>query len=242
MIAILMLNTHFPRLQGDIGNPASFQQAPLYHCIEAATVAEIVTARPLDPKIINAFIRGAKQLEAAGATVIGASCGFVAAAQQQIQAAINTPFISSSLLLIPLLRAMFGDAAPIGVLTFDANKLGARHFNGVLNQNLNQKIGIYGLPRNAQWAQCIARDLPDINTEVAKAEVLAVAAQCLAAQPDTRALVLECTNFSPWKQSIKQHYGVPVFDLVEALEWLNTANARTSPRANKSLSPETNNR
>ena len=219
MIGILMLNTRFPRLRGDIGNPDSFDTPPLYQIVDQARVDSVVTDHRLPDDLIDQLIIHAKKLEARGAKVIGASCGFLATAQSQIQEAINVPLLSSSLLLIPLLQQVFGADARIGVLTFDANKLGPVHFGGSLPRN----ISIHGLDADSSWYRCIANNHLDIDADTAARETLDVAKRCMNACPDTGLLLLECTNLSPWKTEIKQEYGIPVFDLVDALQWIATS-------------------
>ena len=218
-----MLDTHFPRFAGDIGHADSFQRPPIYFRVEQASVEKVVRGDRIDANTTARFIAGAQDLERAGATVIGTSCGFTAPLQHKIQAALGVPFISSSLLLIPLLRGIYSGDAVISVLTFSDNTLGGQHFNGALDPN----IAIFGLDPNGHWANCISNDLTEADYQLAQAEVLALVDHCINIQPQTRALVLECTNLSPWKKEIKQRCGIPVFDLVDALEWLTLVSAPT---------------
>ena len=219
MIGIMMLNTRFPRFLGDIGNADSFNSPPLYALVEGANVNTVVSGGPIDQSLIDNFIHCAKGLESKGATVIGTSCGFLASAQNDIQQGINVPFLSSSLVLTPLLKTMFGNDAPIGVLTFDANKLSPLHFNGALDDT----ISIHGLDPTGPWHQCIANNTPHIEEKDAMDGAMEVATRCINAQPDTRAILIECTNLSPFKNQMRKQFGLPVFDLVDALQWVERA-------------------
>jgi len=219
MIGIIMLDTQFPRLPGDIGNKDSFSNEPLYSRVQGATADVVVSDQKIDDALLDKFIQSALELQLNGATVIGTSCGFLASVQHEIEEALQTPFISSSLVLVPLLKTIFGPDSRIGVLTFDANKLGPIHFNGALDHN----ISIHGLNPSGKWYQCIANNNTSIDEQAAKQEALDVAARCVAAEPETRALLIECTNLSPWKKQMRQQLGLPVFDLVDALEWIDGA-------------------
>ena len=216
MIGVLMLNTHFPRFVGDIGNPQSFSSPPIYQVVEMADVGSIVTDNELPAEMIDELVYGAKELQKKGAHIIGTSCGFLASAQQAIQQAVDIPVLCSSLLLIPVLRTMFGADAHIGVLTFDANKLGPRHFQN----HLDEHISIHGLDQNSHWYQCISSSSTEMDADTAGADSIQVAEDCLNKAPQTKVLLLECTNLSPWKSAIKKQFHLPVFDLIDTLEWI----------------------
>ncbi|MGI9317865.1 MAG: hypothetical protein ACR2QW_11060 [bacterium] len=217
MIGIMMLDTRFPRLAGDIGNPGSFSEPPCYRYVTGASVKEVVSDQPIDGQLLEKFLDTAIQLEDDGATVIGTSCGFLGSVQEDIESSLNIPFLSSSLILIPLLRRMFGAQTQIGVLTFDDSKLGAIHFGG----ELDQFIAIHGLSTDSNYRQVIAADNETLDPELAQQEVMNVAARCIDHRPETDLILIECTNLSPWKKQIKTRFGLPVFDLVDALEWVD---------------------
>ena len=49
-----MLDTRFPRLPGDIGNPASFAFETRYRRVPAATVSSVVTPDAMAPDVASA--------------------------------------------------------------------------------------------------------------------------------------------------------------------------------------------
>ena len=118
-----MLNTNFPRLLGDIGNPASFKTPPVYSTVSDATVSSVIDAGEISDRLLASLVLAAKELAQAGVNVIGTSCGFLSSVQNTIQTELSVPFISSSLELIPILRMLYGESSNIGVLTFDADRL-----------------------------------------------------------------------------------------------------------------------
>ena len=83
MIGVLMLDTVFPRLIGDIGNPESFSSQTIYETVIGADVSRIVSKQPADAQTIDAFIAAGRVLQQRGATVIGTSCGFLASVQEE---------------------------------------------------------------------------------------------------------------------------------------------------------------
>ena len=214
-----MLDTKFPRLFGDIGNPASFRDPPKYLCVCGATVDTIVTSATVEDSLVQSTIQAAQLLQEDNVDVIGTSCGFFSSIQKQVQEAISVPFISSSLILIPFLKTIFGTDAKIGVLTFDESKLGSSH----LNSESRSQLFVHGLDPDGELFNCVASNRMEMNKSLAEKDAMAVAERCIRANPDVEVLLLECTNLSPWKNRMKSEFSLPVFDLVDALEWVDRA-------------------
>lgn len=164
MIGIMMLDTKFPRLPGDIGNPASFTNPPLYRRVSGASVQEVVSDKPVNASLLESFQDTAVKLQHEGAAVIGTSCGFLGSVQAEIESVLKIPFLSSSLILIPILRSMFGANSVIGVLTFDESKLGATHFGGAIDRN----ISIHGLSPASSYRKTIAADGVKLDQDAAR--------------------------------------------------------------------------
>ena len=216
-----MLDTHFPRVEGDIGNPSSFSTQVIYQTIKRASVGNVVCDQAISTELFNAFLEGALKLEQCGAKVIGTSCGFLATTQERLCDALSVPIITSSLVLIPFLQSLFGKSATIGVLTFDDTALNETHFNGYLDDN----IIIQGLPKSGVLFNVIRADQSNpVSIRGASHDAL-TATEALLAQShklgaDIDAIVIECTNISPYKKAIADRSCLPVFDLVDALQWV----------------------
>ena len=57
-VGILMLDTHFPRIPGDMGNAATFDFPVLYHRVRGASPDRVV--RHGQRELLPAFIEGAR--------------------------------------------------------------------------------------------------------------------------------------------------------------------------------------
>lgn len=125
-LGILMLDTRFPRIVGDIGNPASFEFPVIYRTLEGVGPADAVAARPDRTRIESALASNARKLAEAGAVGISTSCGFLALFQRELAAVSPVPVATSALLMIATL-------APrrVGVITASARNLTAAHFAAV---------------------------------------------------------------------------------------------------------------
>ncbi len=205
-LGVLMLDTRFPRLPGDIGNPASFAFAVEYAVVRGASVARLVAAEP-DPVLLGPFVEAGRDLIARGCDRITTSCGFLVLWQQQLASALRVPVLSSSLLLLPRLP----DA---GVLTFDPAVLGSRH---LATAGASADTPLEGLRPGDSLYRTIAEDRGELDRIAAQSEVIAAGLRLLQRAPRTKSIVLECTNFGPYRRALADRLRLPVHGIVEAL-------------------------
>lgn len=228
VLGVVMLDTRFPRLPGDIGNPASFAFETRYRRVPAARVSSVVTPDAMAPDVASAILAAARDLEREGAQAIATSCGFLGALDDALRAAAGVPVLSSALMLLPFLRTLYGDR-PIGVLTFDGRSLGPRHFGAAGDHGTL----VEGLEDGRELFPVISQDRPVLDAGRGRADACTAAERLVKRQPDLAAILLECTNLSPYRAAIAAAAGKPVHDLVQALHWLAGVTApRLSDRGN----------
>jgi hypothetical protein len=75
-IGILMLETTFPRIPGDIGNPETFSFLIIHKTVNGASPKKVVI--DADAGLIEGFINAGHALVAQGVKAITTSCGFLA--------------------------------------------------------------------------------------------------------------------------------------------------------------------
>ncbi|MDR2738460.1 MAG: hypothetical protein LBB68_01305 [Treponema sp.] len=95
-IGILMLNTNFPRIPGDIGNATTFSFPVVYKIIETANASNVVSLGAVE--LLEPFIKGARELITQGVRAITTSCGFLAIFHRELAAAVDVPVFTSSLI------------------------------------------------------------------------------------------------------------------------------------------------
>ncbi|MEX0758909.1 MAG: aspartate/glutamate racemase family protein [Tistlia sp.] len=209
----MLLNTRFPRLPGDIGNPASFDRPVLYRRVAAASVAAVARPEGIEPALAEAILAAGRALVAEGAAVIATSCGFLGELQARLAAALPVPVAASALSLLPQVRARHGAAARLGILTFDARRLTPRHFGGHWSEDLL----VEGLEQGRTLYPAIAEDRAAFDPAAAEADVAEAAARLLARAGRLDAVVLECTNIGPYAARVRAVTGAAVYDLVGSL-------------------------
>ena len=215
-LGILMLNTRFPRVPGDIGNADTFPYPVRYRVIEMATVDRIVTADGPTGPIMDAFVEAAHDLAAEGVVSLTTSCGFMAIAQQNLADRCPLPMLASSLCQIPLIQSTLPAGRRVGVITIDSRALTAAHFVGV---GAPTDLPIEGVEGGEELARVIQNDLTTLDRQRAEKDVIDAGHRLLAKAPDVGAIVLECTNMAPYARALAVSVRRPVYDIIGLLDW-----------------------
>ncbi|MGE5149841.1 MAG: hypothetical protein ACM3II_06935, partial [Rhodospirillaceae bacterium] len=61
-LGILMLDTRFPRIEGDIGNPLSFDYPVIFRTLRGIGPGDAVAAHPDRPRVLGALKANAEAL------------------------------------------------------------------------------------------------------------------------------------------------------------------------------------
>jgi hypothetical protein len=204
-LGVLMLDTHFPRVLGDIGNPASFAIPVRYRVVPGASPQRVVLAG--DAALLQPFIDGARQLVDEGARAITTSCGFLIQFQAALQAALPVPVWTSSLLKLP-------DLSAPGVITVDALSLGAAHLRAA---GADATVPVVGLAIGGHLQRALLEDLPGFDVARAEADLVDAAQRLVARRPMVREIVLECTNMPPYAKAVARATRRPVHHIISLL-------------------------
>ncbi len=217
-IGILMLDTVFPRIPGDIGNAKSYPNIPVrYKIVKDAYCDRIMGDRP-DPALLEPFIRAAKELEAEGCKAITTSCGFLAAFQQELADAVRVPVFTSAMMLVPLIRAMLGRDQEIAIFTERAWKLTEHHFRPLGFSAAD--VVISGMPEGSPFPDLFIGNRLEGDRDTLEACMRELTVRHMKEHPNTGAIVFECTNFGPFSRIVQDIAGVPVFGINQLLEYV----------------------
>lgn len=179
---------------------------PVVHRVVAGAQPQRVV-REGDPALLAPFVEAARQLVEEGARAITTSCGFLVQFQAALQAAVPVPVWSSSLLKLPEL------AAP-GVVTVDALSLGAAHLHAA---GADASVPVAGLAPGCHLQDVLLRDLPELDAERARADVVEAAQRLVTRWPAVREIVLECTNMPPYAKAVARATRRPVHHVLSLL-------------------------
>lgn len=227
-IGILCWETgHVPRglqqletLVGNSTNAASYNYPVRFHPVRGANVHTILE-NP-DPAVLAKMIADAQAMVAEGIRAISTSCGFNAIFQRELAAAVAAPVLTSSLLQVPLVQRILGPTSEICVITANAGALRAEHLAAV-GIHRTDSLHILGLEECPEWNRMFAQPDSDVDLAVIEHEVLGTALRAIERHPATRAFVLECTDLPPYSALIRRRTGLPVFDFITMLDYLNSS-------------------
>jgi hypothetical protein len=210
-LGILMLDTKFPRIQGDVGHAETWPFPVLYHVVKGAKTNRIMGSEP-DPDLIAPFLAGARALEGQGVRAITTSCGFLAVFQRELAAAVSVPVVTSSLLQVPFVAKTLKPEQKVCIVT-ERPHLTERHFAGVGWSSKDQPAIVAAMPESARFPKTFIDDSTEADAEVLESDVVETARTALRNSPEIGAFVLECTNFVPFSQAVRAATNLPVFDL-----------------------------
>jgi hypothetical protein len=223
-VGLLRLDTAFPRPVGDIGNPNTFDFPVRARIVRGATAARVV--RGDASALLGPFVDAGRALAAEGAVAIGTSCGFLAPFQRELAAALPVPFAASALLQLAWLAPLLPAGQRAGVITLDADALGAHHLAAA---GAPPDTPVVGLPRDGALARAVFGDAPRLDRARVRDEVVDAGLRLKEAVPSLGAIVLECTNLPPYRDALMRAVCVPVHDCNTLLRWLWAGAARPVP-------------
>lgn len=218
-IGIIMLDTVFPRIPGDVGNAGTFSFPVKYKIVKGASPQRVV--QEADPQLLQPFIEAARELEQEGVRAITTSCGFLAIFQKQLAEAVNIPVFTSSLLQVHLAQNIINSGKKVGILTARAQSLTSRHFAGVgLAEDAAVVVGMDEAP---EFSATFIGGKSTLDVEKCREEMIEAAQKLVERYPEAGAIVLECTNMPPFSQAIQDTVQLPVFDVVTMINYIHSA-------------------
>jgi len=218
-IGILMLDTIFPRISGDIGNARTYNLPVRYKVVKNASPDKIMGDNPAT-ELLQPFIDAACELESEGVKAITTSCGFLTPFQRELANAVSIPVFTSALIIVPLIRTMIKSDQKIGIFTERANFMNEGHFNKVGWSAKDIPVAISGMPQGAKFPELFIGNRYEGDRDTLQREMEELTRRHMEQHPDTGAIVFECTNFGPFSRHVQDIARVPVFGINQLLEYI----------------------
>ncbi|WP_323769804.1 aspartate/glutamate racemase family protein [Antarctobacter sp.] len=215
-VGILMLETNFPRPPGDIGHEGTWDFPVLMRKVGRASARKVVLDDPRD--LFDDFVKVGRALVAEGCIGLTTSCGFLSLMQAELKEAIGVPFASSPLMQLPMIEALLPNGQYAGVLTISKESLSAAHLCAV---GARPDTDVTGLPRDGAFASAIFQDLPSMDFEACRREMIEAGKTLVETTENIGAIVLECTNMAPYAEDVSKATGRPVYSVVSFLNWFH---------------------
>ncbi len=213
-VGILMLETRFPRIPGDMGNALTWPFPVHYRVVRGASPDKVVRGNPKE--LLDVFIQAGKDLVATGADGITTNCGFLALVQDELREALGVPVATSSLMQVPLVQAMLPPGKKAVVLTISKATLTEAHLRAA---NVPAETPVYGTDAGQVFTRDILGDAAEIDFAACRQDMLDAADEIMANEPDAGAIVLECTNMVPYAADVRKRTGLPVYSIESFVTW-----------------------
>lgn len=216
-LGILMLDTRFPRIPGDMGNAATWPFPVLYRVVRGADPERVVLqgARGLLPD----FIAAARDLVDLGAEAITTTCGFLSLFQRELAEAVDVPVATSALMQVPWVQATLPPGRRVGVVTVSRAALTEAH---LVAAGAPPDTPLAGTEAGAEFYPVIVKgERPDLDVALAEADIVAAGRDLVARHPEVGAIVLECTNMPPYAAALAEAVRLPVYDVYSMIGWFH---------------------
>lgn len=215
-VGILMLDAKFPRILGDMGHAGTWDFPVLYKVVRDASPDRVVRGGATG--LLTPFIDAACALEADGADGITTNCGFLSLYQSELAQAVKIPVLTSSLMQVPAVNALLGPGKRAGVLTISGSTLTPDH---LIAAGVPDGTPI-GTTEGSHFTDAILGDALKLDPKQAETDNVTAARAMIDQHENLGAIVLECTNMTPYAAAIQTATGVPVFSMVSFVNWFQT--------------------
>jgi hypothetical protein len=216
-VGILMLETRFPRIPGDMGNAETWPFPVLYKVVPGASPRRVV--RDKAAGLLDAFLDAADELVRLGADGITTTCGFLSLYQREIAAHVGVPVATSSLMQIPFIERVLPPGKRVGVLTVSAANLTKEH---LLAAGADPVTPVVGTDDGSEFSRVMINDEERLDVAAAERDILSAGEALVANHSGIGAVLLECTNMVPYARALSERLRLPVFSIYTFVTWFHS--------------------
>ena len=213
-VGILMLESRFPRIPGDVGNAGTWPFPVLYKVVADASPERVVKRNA--EGLLDNFIEAARELVKTGADGITTNCGFLSLFQDQLSVAAGVPVAASGLMQVPWVQSILPPGQRVGILTVSRSTLTDRHLSAA-GAPAGTPVG--GTDGGREFSRAILGDELELDVDLARQDLLDAGRKLITEHTDVGALVLECTNMVPYTADLADDLGIPVYDFYSFVNW-----------------------
>jgi hypothetical protein len=216
-VGILMLETRFPRIPGDMGNAETWPFPVLYKVVSGASPRRVVCEKA--EGLLDAFLVAADELVRLGADGITTTCGFLSLYQRELAAHVGVPVATSSLMQIPFIERLLPEGKRVGVITVSAADLTEEHLSAAGAEPATPVVGTDG---GSEFTRALINDEERLDAAAAERDILAAGEELVANHSGIGAVLLECTNMVPYARALSLRLRLPVFSIYTFVTWFHS--------------------
>lgn len=208
------------KLKGNSTNLESYDYPVQIRRVEGASTESIVI-NP-DETVLQRMVSVMEEMIEDGIKAITTSCGFNAIHQKRLADSVDVPVFTSSLMQIPFVLRMLKMGRSVAVLTARKASLTPLHFRncGIYD---SAPIHIMGMEEWEEWEKVLDSEVPEVDMNKIEKEIIDASLLAKKQYSDVGAFVLECTDMPPFSNAIRKATGLPVFDFITLVNYVNQA-------------------
>ena len=218
-LGILMLDTQFPRILGDAGNPDTYPMEVVIHIVKGVSSLDVVNDQQLSQEVRQKFIDAAIALEDKGVSAITSTCGFLYKEQKHISNAVRIPAMVSSLSLYGNIKRETGSDKIVMLTASSTDLVSLIHSS---NDIQDDDVVIIGMENCKAFSQAILQDKHNQSTNLDVQEIAnfikSELARSLEMNTDIGAILIECGNLPPYVSQIKMVTDLPIYSILDGVE------------------------
>ncbi|HEX4954540.1 MAG TPA: hypothetical protein VF017_14200 [Thermoanaerobaculia bacterium] len=223
-LGVLMLEGKMAAEPGCLGSPDSFPYRVLRRVVPGSraprTLADVEAMAP-------AYAAAARQLAEDGADVITDNCnGRMVTLQERLAAVAGVPVVMSTLFLVPWVTRLI-PGRRVGILALAEEDPGEWHYQACGWSSREIPIAVAGVGASAAWRQFLAtKEIGPAQRREMVHDLVRATHDLLRQHPDLGSFVVECTLLPPCSQEVREAHGLPVFDILNALDFAVAGRSR----------------
>jgi len=220
-IGLVQMRANLPMMPGNMGNATTYDFPMLYREMSSDNIMDVMNPK-MTQNFTDGVVEAAQWLELQGVSAIMGNCGFFAHYQKAVQERIDTPFYSSSLMMMPMIVQSLPRNKKVGVLTANGPLLasGQAMENCGLSRELQaSRVVVEGCENDPEFASVM---MGNGTMDAAKFErdVLAGIKRLLKKDKDIAMILLECTELPPHAVAVQKMVKMPVWDYTSLTNWI----------------------
>lgn len=222
-VGILVQDVHYPLVPGNVVNAYTYDFPVRFEVVDGANQARMHTG---DPTLVPALVETANKLEREGCRAVCAACGYFGHFQKRVADQVNIPVYLSSIVQIPWIRVGLKSNQKIGIICADRKNLTRELFEAcsVSEEDYN-RCCIIGAGDQPEFSALLERR-GHFDNSILRRELITLAKQLVAENPDIGAMLLECSDMPPYSADIQRELKMPVYDFITMIKYVHSVVAQ----------------
>ena len=213
-LGILMLESRFPRIPGDVGHAETWPFPVHYKVVKGASPDKVV--RKNADGLLDAFIDAGQELIDMGVDGLSTNCGFMSLLQAEMSEALSVPVAASSLMQVQTVQATLPPEQRVGIITISEATLTDAHLNAA---GIPLDTPLIGTDQGKEFTRAILDDEPYLDIAQSERDIVNAGHILVTQHPEIGAVVLECTNMVPYAAALQRALGIPVYSIYNLICW-----------------------